>query len=110
MSVRRLASGVSGGGLAGRKEKENKMKLNKLVTGLKNGLRKAVDYVDRRANQAVAVVAAAGTLVLGAIAHAQTDATVIATNAQTAFGVIAPITITIAGFYVILKIAKKVVH
>lgn len=43
-------------------------------------------------------------------AQAQTDATVIATNAETAFGVIAPITITIAGFYVILKIAKKVVH
>ncbi|HVU27397.1 MAG TPA: hypothetical protein VHG71_06635 [Verrucomicrobiae bacterium] len=37
------------------------------------------------------------------------DATSIATNAQTAFGVIAPITITIAGFYVILRIAKRVV-
>jgi len=52
-----------------------------------------------------------GVLAAGAaVASAQTDATVIATNAQTAFAVIAPITITIAGFYVILKIAKKVVH
>jgi hypothetical protein len=87
-----------------------KMKQNTFVTGLKNGLRKAVDYVDRNARKAVAAVAAAGALALGAVAYAQTDATVIATNAQTAFGVIAPITITIAGFYVILKIAKKVVH
>jgi hypothetical protein len=55
---------------------------------------------------------AVGAGVVGASlgAFAQTDATVIATNAQTAFAVIAPITITIAGFYVILKIAKKVVH
>ena len=50
------------------------------------------------------------TLGGAALCQAQTDATVIATNAQTAFGVIAQITITIAGFYVILKIAKKVVH
>jgi len=84
--------------------------MKKLVTGLKNGLRNAVDFVDRNARKAVAGVAAAGALALGTVAHAQTDATVIATNAQTAFGVIAPITITIAGFYVILKIAKKVVH
>ena len=86
------------------------MKLNKLVTGLKNGVRKVVDFVDRNARKAVAAVVTVGTVVLGAVAQAQTDATVIATNAQTAFGVIAPITITIAGFYVILKIAKKVVH
>ena len=43
------------------------------------------------------------------LAQAQTDATSIATNAQTAFGIVAPITITIAGFYVILHLAKKVV-
>jgi len=42
-------------------------------------------------------------------AFAQTDATVIATNASDAFVVIAPITITIAGFYVILHLAKRVV-
>jgi hypothetical protein len=56
----------------------------------------------------LAVVAGVAGASVGAFA--QTDATIIATNAQTAFGVIAPITITIAGFYVILKIAKRVVH
>ena len=56
---------------------------------------------------AVAVVLGVGMQVTS---YAQTDATVIATDAQTAFGTIAPITITIAGFYVILRIAKKVVH
>jgi NAD(P)H-dependent FMN reductase len=95
--------------------------MKKFVNGLKNGLNKAanaiggfvrntVDFVDRHAPKAVAAVVTVGGLIAGAVAHAQTDATVIATNAQTAFGVIAPITITIAGFYVILKIAKRVVH
>ncbi len=47
---------------------------------------------------------------LCAVASAQsTDATSIATNAQTAFTTIAPITITIVGFYVILKLAKRTV-
>jgi hypothetical protein len=49
------------------------------------------------------------TVAGAAICQAQTDATVIATNAQTAFATIAPITITIAGFYVILHLAKRVV-
>ena len=84
--------------------------MNKLVNGLKAGLRKTVDFVDRNARKALAVGLALGAAAVGGVAQAQTDATVIATNAQTAFGVIAPITITIAGFYVILKIAKKVVH
>lgn len=50
-------------------------------------------------------VVATGAAVLGGgmIASAQTDATIIATNAQTAFGVIAPITITIAGFRTLPK-------
>ena len=51
-----------------------------------------------------------GVVCATGLAMAQTDATVIATQAQTAFGVIAPITITIAAFYVILRIAKRVVH
>ena len=84
--------------------------MNKLATSVKNVVRKTVDFADRHAPKAVAVTVTAVALALGAVARAQTDATVIATNAQTAFGVIAPITITIAGFYVILKIAKKVVH
>jgi len=95
--------------------------MNKYINGLKNGLnkavnavggvaRKAVDFVDRNARKVAVGTVTAGALVLGGVAHAQTDATVIATNAQTAFGVIAPITITIAGFYVILRIAKRVVH
>lgn len=40
---------------------------------------------------------------------AQTDATDIATAAETAFGVVAPIVITIASFFVIVRIAKRVV-
>lgn len=44
-----------------------------------------------------------------ALAQAQTDATVIATNAQSAFNTIAPICVTIAGFWVILRLAKRVV-
>jgi hypothetical protein len=50
-----------------------------------------------------------GVSAMSLAAFAQTDATVIATNASTAFGTIAPITITIAGFYVILHLAKRVV-
>jgi hypothetical protein len=50
-----------------------------------------------------------GTVLLATWAQAQTDATVIATNAQDAFAIVAPITITIAGFYVILHLAKRVV-
>jgi hypothetical protein len=38
-----------------------------------------------------------------------TDSTIIATNAYTAFTTIAPITITIVGFYVILRLAKRTV-
>ena len=68
---------------------------------------KGGEFVKRNATK---LVAGAVTVGGAAVATAQTDATVIATNAQTAFGVIAPITITIAGFYVILRIAKRVVH
>ena len=108
-----------GGGRAGIKEKGKQM--HKYINGLKNGLskaanaiggfaRKTVDFVDRNARKALAAAVTVGGMAVGSVAHAQTDATVIATNAQTAFGVIAPITITIAGFYVILRIAKRVVH
>lgn len=48
-------------------------------------------------------------MLLPAMCQAATDAVEIATSAQTAFATIAPITITIAGFYVILHLAKKVV-
>lgn len=78
-----------------------------MVQAAARGVLKVGDVI-RRNGKAFTVVAVTAAGV--ALASAQTDATVIATNAQTAFGVIAPITITIAGFYVILKIAKKVVH
>ena len=58
----------------------------------------------------LALVGAA--LAAPAAAFAQTagpDATSIATNAQSAFNTIAPITIGIVGFYVILRIAKRTV-
>lgn len=83
--------------------------MKKFVQGCKAALAKAVDFVKAEGAKALAI----GAVVAGAAvstAHASTDAIEIATNAQTAFGVIAPITITIAGFYVILRIAKRVVH
>jgi len=52
---------------------------------------------------------AGGTIVLGATwAQAQTDATAIATGAETAFEVVAPIVIAIATFFVVVRIAKRV--
>jgi len=41
-------------------------------------------------------------------AQAQTDATAIATGAETAFEVVAPIVIAIATFFVVVRIAKRV--
>jgi hypothetical protein len=52
---------------------------------------------------------AVGSTVVASAQGTGTDALAIATNAYTAFGTIAPITITIAGFYVILHLAKRVV-
>jgi len=40
--------------------------------------------------------------------QAQTDATAIATGAETAFEVVAPIVIAIATFFVVVRIAKRV--
>lgn len=77
------------------------------VSPLRRCARAVVAFVDRSKTKALAVAGAVG--LTGAIAHAQTDATVIATNAQTAFATVAPITITIVGFYVILRIAKRVI-
>lgn len=76
---------------------------NRLVQG---GARIVTRIAESKAVKTLTVAAG----VLGAVAaQAQTDATVIATNASTAFSTVAPITITIVGFYVILKIAKRVV-
>lgn len=52
-----------------------------------------------------AVAATAGS----ALAQSAPDATTIATGANTAFGVVAPIVITIATFFVVVRIAKRVV-
>ncbi len=81
--------------------------MNKFMTGLKNVVRAGVNFVDRCKTKLAVGLGLAGAAVC--TASAQTDATVIATNASDAFAVIAPITITIAGFYVILRIAKRVV-
>ena len=61
----------------------------------------------KRLIKAVGVVAAVAMTAFAA--NAQSDATAIATQASSAFGTIAPITISIVAFYVILKIAKRVV-
>ncbi|MEJ0089955.1 MAG: hypothetical protein WDM80_09455 [Limisphaerales bacterium] len=80
--------------------------MKKFIKACASGVLKVGDVIQRNGKKLVVV----GITVGGAlVCQAQTDATVIATNAQTAFGVVAPITITIVGFYVILKIAKRVV-
>jgi hypothetical protein len=84
------------------------MNILKTVGGyLKSAARSVVNFLDRNSTKIVAGVSAA-VLMVGQ-AFAQTDATTIATDAQAAFATIAPITITIAGFYVILHLAKRVV-
>ncbi len=81
--------------------------MRKLVRGIARGVCKVGDIVHRNGKKLLVVgFTAAGA----ALCQAQgTDSTVIATNAQTAFSTIAPITITIVGFYVILKLAKRTV-
>ena len=89
------------------------MKALKTVSAfLKKAARPVVQAVDRLAHSplAVAVVGFVTAGVAAAVAQGTgTDATTIASNAYAAFGTIAPITITIAGFYVILHLAKRVV-
>lgn len=55
----------------------------------------------------VAALAAVSTL--GAMAQSAPDATTIATGANSAFNVVAPIVIAIATFFVVVRIAKRVV-
>ena len=83
--------------------------MNKLKQMLAAGVAKVESFVSRNAGKLVAAGVAMCGMVSSALAT-DPDATVIATNAQTAFGVVAPITISIGGFYVILKIAKRVAH
>lgn len=80
--------------------------MKKLVTVAAGAVVKIGDVIMHNGKKLLVVGFTVGG---AALCQAQTDATVIATNAQTAFGVIAPITITIAGFYVILRIAKRVI-
>jgi len=54
------------------------------------------------------ILVAAG-LVAPLLAQAGTDALEIATDAETAFTTIAPIVIAIATFFVVVRIAKRVV-
>jgi len=55
------------------------------------------------------MLVAAAVLALPVLAQAQTDATAIAEGAETAFAVVAPIVIAIATFFVVVRIAKRVV-
>jgi hypothetical protein len=84
------------------------MKKSKLVRFVARGVVAAGYFVQKHAKPlCVAAFSVAGASMALAV---DPDATVIATGASTAFGVIAPITISIAGFYVILNIAKRVVR
>jgi hypothetical protein len=80
--------------------------MKKFVQSAARGVLKLGDAIRRNGKKLTVVGFTVGG---AALCQAQTDATVIATNAQTAFNTVAPITITIVGFYVILKIAKRVV-
>jgi hypothetical protein len=71
---------------------------------MKKLVRSAASF-GRRNSRKIAGVAILGGSAL--CASAQTDATVIATNALSAFDVVAPIVVTIAGFFVILKIVRR---
>jgi hypothetical protein len=81
-----------------------------IKNAVKSVVRKAIGFVEHNSRK-VAVAAVVGLCALGSAMADSTapDATSIATNASTAFGIVAPITISIVGFYVILKIAKRVV-
>jgi len=84
--------------------------MNRLFKAVKTVARKAIGFVDRNSRKVVAATVVGVCAVGSAYADGTApDATSIATNAQTAFGIVAPITISIVGFYVILKIAKRVV-
>ena len=53
----------------------------------------------------IAAVATLGASAVGAFA--QTDATVLATNMTSALTTVGPVAITIAGFFLILRLAKR---
>jgi hypothetical protein len=69
---------------------------------------RALGMFSSRVARSAALVALLG-LLSECWAQAQTDATAIATTAGTDFAIIAPITITIVTFYVVLKLAKRTV-
>jgi len=80
--------------------------MKKLVQSVARGVCKVGDFISRNGKTFVVVgFTAAGA----AICQAQTDASVIATTASSDFAIIAPITITIVTFYVILKLARRTV-
>src|ERR1039458_8369659 len=84
LSVRRLATGRRRSDWLKRKLE----KMKELVQSAARGVLKVGEVVYRNGKALVVVgFTAAGAV----ICSAQTDATVIATNAQTAFGVIAPV-------------------
>jgi hypothetical protein len=87
-------------------ETGNKVKNNKLVQFAARSVVKAGDLIQRNGKKLV--VAGATAFGSGLALATDPDATVIATNAQTAFDTIAPITITIVGFYVIVNLARRV--
>lgn len=61
-------------------------------------------------NRVKKTLAVVGGFAAPMLAQASTDATTIAQAAESAFGVIAPIIVTIATFFVVLRIAKRVVR
>ena len=77
--------------------------LSALVIPLARNERTTVKLVKK----VLVVVAIGAATVLPGMAA--TDATEIATSAETAFAVVAPIVITIATFFVVVRIAKRVV-
>lgn len=65
---------------------------------------KGGEFVKRNATT---LVAGAVTVGGAAVASAQTDATVLATNMTAALSTVGPVAITIAGFFLILRLSKR---
>jgi hypothetical protein len=76
---------------------------------MKKTVQKVCGFAARHSKKVAVLAATFGVAFLANAQSSTISATKIATDTNTAFGVIAPITISIVGFYVILRLAKRTV-
>jgi len=81
----------------------------KMWNGIKTAAKSAVQTLANAGKSVKLALVGGSGMAITTVAQASTDATSIATGAETAFGVVAPIVVTIATFFVIVRIAKRVV-